>query len=81
VVGQSCGLGEEILERRAFDLFHLAAGAVAGIEIILKEGSEVDLFERIFLFDRGDGIFFGGSLSGGAVEVFFLAADLVDQRN
>ena len=52
-------------------------GAVARVEVVLEKRSEIDLFERVFLFDRGDGIFFvaGGS---GALAVFFLFADLVE---
>jgi hypothetical protein len=61
VIGQSCRLGEKIFERRALDFFHLAAGAITGIEIILEERSEVDFLEGIFLFDGGDGILFVGS--------------------
>jgi len=57
VVGQIGGLGEEVFERGALDLFHLAAGPVAGIKIVLEEGSEIDLFEWVFLFG-GDGRFF-----------------------
>ena len=78
MIGQSCGLRQKIFERRALDFFHLAARAVAGVEVVLEERAEVDLFERILLFRR-DGSFFGRGLGGGAVEAFFLAADIVDQ--
>ena len=73
-------LGEKILERRALDLFHLAVGAVAGVEIILEERAEIDLFEGIFLFDGGDGIFFVGGGSG-ALAVLLFFADFVEQGN
>ncbi len=67
-------------KRRALDLLHLAVCAIAGIEIILKERAKINLFEGIFLFDGSDGIFFvaGGS---GALAVFFLLANFVEQRN
>ena len=58
MVGECRGFGEEVLERRPLDLFHLAAAAIAGIEILLKERAKIDFFERIFLFRRGDRIFF-----------------------
>ena len=80
MIGKIRRLGEEILERRALDILHLAVGAVAGIEIVLKERAEINLFEGIFLFCRGDGIFFVGGGSG-ALAVFFFFADFVEQRN
>ena len=80
VVGKVRRLGEEILERGTLDVLHLAVGAVTGIEIVLEERAEIDLFERIFLFDGGDGIFFVGGGSG-AFAVFFFLADFVEQRN
>ena len=80
MVRQIRWLGQEVLERRTLDLFHFAVGAVSGIEIILKKGAEIDLFEGIFLLDRGDGILFVGG-GRGAFAVFFLLADFVEQGN
>ncbi len=68
------GLGKEILERRALDVFHLARAAIAGIEIILEKGAKIDFFEGIFLLFGGRGSFFGGR----TVAVFLAAADIVE---
>ncbi len=57
MVGKIAGLGKKILERRALDFLHLAGAAVAGIEIFLEERAEIDFFERILLFDRGEWYF------------------------
>src|ERR1700756_2116082 len=80
MVGEIRRLGEKILKRRTLDVFHLAVRAIAGIKIVLEEGTEIDLFEGILLFDGGNGIFFGGGGSG-AFAVFLFFADLVEQRN
>ena len=80
MVGEIRRLGKKILKRRPLDLLHLAVRAIAGIEIVLEKRTEIDLLERIFLLDRGDGIFFGGG-RGGALAVFFFLADFVEQRN
>ena len=80
MVGEVRWLREEILERRALDVFHLTVSAIAGIEIILKERTEIDLFEGIFLFDGADGIFVVVG-DCGAFAVFFFLADFVEQRN
>src|SRR5438309_2670349 len=65
---------------RALDVLHLAVSAVAGIEVVLEERTEIDFFEWIFLLGSGGGIFFVGSGSG-ALAIFFFFADLVKQRN
>src|SRR4051812_22677373 len=73
-------LGKKILKRWTLNLFHLAVSAITRIEIVLEERAEVNFFEGIFLFVRGDGIFFGGS-SSSPVAVFLFLADVIDQRN
>ena len=78
MVGQVAGLGEEILERRPFDFFHFSRAAVARIQILLEERAEINLFERVFLFDGRDRVLFGGS---GMFAFFFTAANVVDQRD
>src|SRR5208283_2003542 len=80
VVGQIGWLGKKVLKRRPLDLLHFAVRAIAGIEIVLEERAEINLFERIFLFDSSDRVFFvaGGS---GALAVLFFLADFVEQRN
>ena len=55
-------------------------GTITGVEIVLEERAEIDLFEGIFLFGRGDRIFFGGGCSG-AVAVFFFLADVIEERD
>src|SRR6266849_8762515 len=80
MIGEIAWPGEEVLKRRALDLFHLAVSAITRIEIVLKERAEIDFFEGIFLLVRGDGIFFGGGGSG-ALAVFFFLADVIEERN
>ena len=80
MIGQVARLREEILERRALDFLHLAVRAVAGVEVVLKKRAKINFFEGIFLFDRGDGIFFVVRDSS-ALAVFFFLADFVEQRN
>jgi len=82
VVGQIAGLGEEILERRTLDLFHVAGTAETRIEILLKERAKIDLVEGVFLFRGGERRFFllrGGG--GGAIALFLAAAHVIEQRN
>ena len=50
MVGQSRGLGEEVLERRLLAVFHLDGGAQAGIEVFGEERAEIDFFEGVFFF-------------------------------
>src|SRR5579872_2837513 len=45
VVRQVRWLRQEVFKRRPFDVFHLAMGTVSRIEIILEEGTEINLFE------------------------------------
>ena len=58
VVGQISRLRQEVLERRLLNLFHFARAAVARVQIILKERSEIDFLERILLLVRDCGPFF-----------------------
>ena len=74
------GLWMSALTAKYRDFFHLSAGAIARVEIVLKERSEVDFLKGIFLFG-GDRGLFRGSLSSGAVAVFLLAAYFVDERD
>ena len=78
VVGQRARLGEEVFERGRFDGLEVVAGAVAGVEVVLKIRPEVDFFEGIGLLFRFG---FGGTHLDGAVVLDFLAGDVVEQRD
>ena len=79
VVGQTAGLGKEILERGPLDVLHLTRAAIAGIEIVLEERAEIDLFEWIFLLNISGG---GGAFFDRRVIAFLFASiHVVDQGN
>ncbi len=53
------------------------AAAIAGIEIFLKERAKINFFEGIFLFFRGNRVFFGRD----PFAIFFLAGGVIEQGN
>ena len=55
MIGQTRRLGEKIFKRGFFALLVLRLSAIAGVQILLKVRSEVDLFEGIL---GGNGRFF-----------------------
>ena len=75
MVRQRGGFGDEILKRWPLDVFVFALTAIAGIKVIFKERSEVDLFKRIFLVRRRRR-FFGGRQ---ALAFFLAAPHIVDE--
>ncbi len=70
-------LGEKVLERRPFYLFHLARAAITRIKVFLEERAEIDLFKGVFLLDCSDGVFFGRS----TFAIFFAPSSVIQQRN
>ena len=74
VIRKIAGLGKKIFERRAFDIFHFARAAVAGIEVVLKERAKINLFEGIFLLLGC----YGSVFRGGAVALFLPAAYFIE---
>ena len=79
VIGEIAWFREEILERRPFDFLHLITAAKARIEIFLKEGTEINFFEGIFLLFGGDRRrFLRRSLP---VAVFFPPVHIINKRD
>ena len=78
MIGKIGSLRQKILERRALDFFHFAGAAIARIEILLKERAKVDLFERVLLLRRRNGIFFS---SDRALPLLFATSDIIHEGN
>ena len=78
VIRQIARFRQEVLKRGLFNFLHLAGAAITGVQILLEKRAEVDLFERILLFVRSDGVFFGRRLGCNAVAFFFLPPDLIE---
>src|SRR5580658_10758142 len=53
VIGESRWLGEKVLKRGLLAVFIFRLCAVAGIKVVLKIRSEVDLLEGVFGSSRG----------------------------